>query len=167
LLERESARIAILGATILTMYVAGVALLALGASAAVAGLPPVAVLCLPILFAAGMSTVDTIDGVLMAHAYDWALRRPTRTVFYNLTITAMSVTAALLVGTVELLHVAASAFGLESGVWSWIAGLDFEALGYGMAGLLLATWVLSIALWRVLGIEKSWAAGQRTPALIE
>ena len=144
-----------------------IALLALGASAALAGLAPVAVLCLPILFAAGMSTVDTIDGILMTHAYDWALRRPTRKVFYNLTITSLSVAAALLVGTVELLHVAASALGLESGAWSWIGGLDFEALGYGMAGLFLATWVVSMALWRVLDIEKSWAIGQRTSAVIE
>ncbi len=144
-----------------------IALLALGASAALAGLPLVAVLCLPILFAAGMSTVDTIDGVLMAHAYDWALRRPARKVFYNLTITSLSVAAALLVGSVELLHVATSAFGLESGVWSWFGNLDFELLGYAIAGLFLATWVLSIALWRLLNLERRWSTGHGTSAVIE
>jgi nickel/cobalt transporter (NiCoT) family protein len=72
----------------------------------VAGLPVTAMLCLPIMFAAGMSTVDTIDGIMMAHAYDWALRRPVRKIFYNLTITTLSVLVALLVGTVQLMHVA-------------------------------------------------------------
>lgn len=144
-----------------------IALLALGASAAVAGLPFVAVLCLPILFAAGMSTVDTIDGILMGRAYDWALRHPARKVFYNFTITSLSVIAALLVGTIELLHVTVSAFGWESGTWSWIDGLDFETLGYGMAALFLSTWVLSMTLWRVLGIEKRLALGRRRPAVID
>jgi nickel/cobalt transporter (NiCoT) family protein len=134
-----------------------VALLALGAGAAVAGLPFAAMLCLPIMFAAGMSTIDTIDGVLMAHAYDWALRRPVRKIFYNITITTLSVIVALLVGTVQLLHVAISLLDLQGGLWSWIAGLDFQVLGYAMAGLFLSTWLVSLLLWRMLRIEQRWA----------
>jgi high-affinity nickel-transport protein len=141
-----------------------IALLALGAGAAVAGLPFSATLCLPIMFAAGMSTVDTIDGVLMAHAYDWALRRPVRKVFYNLTITSLSVIVALLVGTVQLLHVAISLLNLQGGLWSWIAGLDFEVLGYAMAGLFLSTWLGSLLLWRMLRIEQRWTPGATVSA---
>jgi high-affinity nickel-transport protein len=141
-----------------------IALLALGAGAAVAGLPFQATLCLPIMFAAGMSTVDTIDGIMMAHAYDWALRRPVRKIFYNLTITSLSVIVALLVGTVQLMHVAISVLGLEGGFWSWVEGIDFQALGYAMAALFVATWVISLLLWRVLRIEQRWtplpAAGE-------
>jgi len=136
-----------------------IALLALGAGAAVAGLPVTAMLALPILFAAGMSTVDTIDGIMMAHAYDWALRRPVRKVFYNLTITSLSVIVALLVGTVQLLHVAIALLDLKGGFWRWIEGLDFQVLGYAMAVLFLATWLVSLLLWRVLRIEERWSAG--------
>lgn len=134
-----------------------IALLALGAGAVVAGLPVTAMLCLPIMFAAGMSTVDTIDGIMMAHAYDWALRRPVRKVFYNLTITTLSVLVALLVGTVQLMHVAISVLHLKGPFWDWIAGLDFQVLGYAMAGMFAATWLISLTLWRVLHIEERWA----------
>ncbi len=131
-----------------------VALLALGAGAAAAGLPFLAVLCLPIMFAAGMSSVDTLDGVLMAHAYDWALRRPTRKVFYNLTITSLSVIVALVIGTIELLHVLVSAVGLSGGLWSWLAQLDFEVLGFAVVGMFICTWLSSLIAWRLLGIEQ-------------
>jgi high-affinity nickel-transport protein len=133
-----------------------VALIALGASAAATGVPLLAVLSLPLLFTAGMSTMDTIDGVVMLHAYDWALRRPVRKVFYNLTITSLSVAVALIVGTVQLLNAAIEAFHLRGGFWTWIAGLDFQVLGYAMAGLFVGTWLLAMTLWRLLDIEQRW-----------
>jgi high-affinity nickel-transport protein len=138
-----------------------VALLALGAGAAAAGLPLMAVLALPTLFAAGMATMDTLDGVLMGHAYDWALRRPVRKLFYNLTITALSVAVALAVGTIELAGVAVRAFDLHSGLWSTIASLNLQAIGYVLAGVFLATWLLALLLWHLLDIERRWtpAAG--------
>jgi high-affinity nickel-transport protein len=138
-----------------------IALLALGAGAAVAGLPVTAMLALPIMFAAGMSTVDTLDGIMMAHAYDWALRRPVRKVFYNITITTLSVIVALLVGTVQLLHVAIALLGLRGGFWDWVAGLDFQVLGYAMAALFAVTWLTALLLWRVLRIEQRWSVGVR------
>ena len=94
-----------------------ITLLALGASAAGSGLPLIATLALPLLFAAGMTLMDTLDGLLMARAYDWALRRPVRKVLYNLTITALSVVVALTVGTVQLTNVAIGVFDLRGGAW--------------------------------------------------
>jgi high-affinity nickel-transport protein len=135
-----------------------VLLLAIGAGAAASGLPVLAVLALPLLFAAGMSTMDTLDGILMAHAYDWALKRPARKLFYNLTITALSVAVALAVGTVQLCHAAISAFKLRGGVWDWVSGLDFQVLGYVMAAIFVGLWLLSALLWRVLEVEARLAA---------
>jgi high-affinity nickel-transport protein len=133
-----------------------VALIALGAGAAASGLPLLAILSLPLLFTAGMSTLDTIDGIVMMHAYDWALRRPVRKVFYNLTITSLSVAVALTVGTVQLLNAAIDAFNLRGGFWSMIGGLDFQVLGYVMAGLFVGTWLAALLLWRVLDLERRW-----------
>jgi high-affinity nickel-transport protein len=133
-----------------------VALIALGAGAAASGLPLLAVLALPLLFTAGMSTLDTLDGIVMMHAYDWALRRPARKVFYNLTITSLSVAVALTVGTVQLLNAAIDALHLRGGFWGLIAGLDFQVLGYVMAGLFVGTWFAALLLWRVLDLEQRW-----------
>jgi high-affinity nickel-transport protein len=138
-----------------------VALLALGAGAAAAGLPLMATVALPTLFAAGMATMDTLDGVLMSHAYDWALRRPARKLFYNLTITALSVTVALAVGTIELANVAIGAFDLQGSFWNTVAGLDLQAIGYVLAGLFFATWLIALLLWHLLDIERRWTPTAR------
>ena len=134
-----------------------VALIALGTGAAAADLPFTAVLALPILFAAGMTTMDTIDGVLMTHAYDWAFHRPARKIFYNLTITTLSVLVALSVGTVQLLTVAIQALGLHGSPWDQIADLDFQVLGYVIAGLFVLTWLVALGLWRALDLERRWS----------
>ena len=81
------------------------------------GLPFYAILCLPILFAAGMSLLDTIDGAFMNFAYGWAFSRPVRKIFYNITITGLSVAVALVIGTIELLSVLADRLSLDGGVW--------------------------------------------------
>ena len=138
-----------------------VALLFLAAGAAGAGLPFYAILCLPILFAAGMSLLDTIDGSFMNFAYGWAFAAPVRKVFYNLTITGLSVAVAFIVGTAELLGLAAGELGLKGGFWNAVAQLNINTLGYVIVGLFVATWAIALLVWRVAGIEERWSADLR------
>jgi nickel/cobalt transporter (NiCoT) family protein len=134
-----------------------VALLFLAAGAAGAGLPWYAILCLPVLFAAGMSLLDTIDGSFMNFAYGWAFSQPVRKVFYNLTVTGLSVAVALVIGTFELLSIAVERLDLSGGFWGWVAGIDLNALGYVVFGLFVVTWALALAVWRFGRIEDRWA----------
>jgi nickel/cobalt transporter (NiCoT) family protein len=125
-----------------------VGLLGMTAGAAAGNLPIAAALSLPILFASGMSLMDTTDGVLMVKAYDWALVNPLRRIFYNLTTTGLSIAVALLIGTVELLQVIISMMRLRGPLFDRIGGLDFGALGYVIVGLFLLAWGLSVAWWK-------------------
>ena len=134
-----------------------VALLFLAAGAAGAGLPWYAILCLPVLFAAGMSLLDTIDGSFMNFAYGWAFSQPVRKVYYNITITALSVAVALLIGTIELLSIAADKLSLDGGFWSWVAGIDLNAVGYIVVGLFVVTWAVALGVWRFGHLEERWA----------
>jgi nickel/cobalt transporter (NiCoT) family protein len=134
-----------------------VALLFLAAGAAGAGLPFYAILCLPILFAAGMSLFDTLDGSLMHHAYGWAFAKPVRKVFYNLTITALSVVVALVIGSIEILSLLGRRLGLAGGFWTWLEGIDLNTLGFVIAGLFFATWALALAVWRFGRVEERWS----------
>jgi high-affinity nickel-transport protein len=138
-----------------------VALLVLAGGAAGAGLPWYAVLCLPVLFAAGMSLMDTIDGSFMNFAYGWALSQPVRKVFYNLTVTGLSVAVALLIGTIELGGLLAVQLNLSGGFWTWFEGIDLNTLGFVIVGLFLATWALSLTVWRYGRIEERWGAQLR------
>ena len=106
-----------------------VALLATAGAAAAGGLPIYAILCLPILFAAGMSLLDTIDGAFMNFAYGWAFAKPVRKLFYNITITWLSVVVALVIGTIELMSVLAEKLGLTGQPWDFVAGLDLNYVG--------------------------------------
>jgi high-affinity nickel-transport protein len=135
-----------------------IALLATAGTAAAGGLPLTAILCLPILFAAGMSLLDTIDGAFMNFAYGWAFSKPVRKVFYNMTVTALSVAVALVVGTVELLAVLADRLGLSGGFWDVVSGVDLNVVGYVIAGLFVATWAIALAVWRLGRVEERWAA---------
>jgi high-affinity nickel-transport protein len=139
-----------------------VALLFLAAGAAGAGLPFYAILCLPILFAAGMSLVDTIDGSFMNFAYGWAFSKPVRKIYYNITITGLSVVVALAVGTIELLGLAAARLSLRGGLWSWITGVDADMLGYLIVGMFVITWVGALLVWRLARIEERWSVGARS-----
>ena len=127
-----------------------VGLLALSAGAATHHVPFLAIISLPLLFAAGMSLMDTADGAFMAHAYGWAFSSPVRKVYYNLTVTTLSVTVALGIGLVELLQVAARS--------TW---LDFNTLGYGMVGLFVLTWAVSGVIWKTRRIEERWSFSPR------
>jgi high-affinity nickel-transport protein len=135
-----------------------VALLFLAGGAASSGLPVYAILCLPVLFAAGMSLLDTIDGTFMNFAYGWALSRPVRKIYYNITLTGLSVAVAFIVGSIELGSLAAGRLGLRGGFWQWISGLDLNVVGYLIVGLFAITWALSLAVWRIGRIEEKWGA---------
>jgi len=126
------------------------------AGAAGAGLPVYAILCLPLLFAAGMSLLDTIDGSFMNFAYGWAFSKPVRKVFYNLTITGLSVAIALVIGTIELSGLLARRLGAEGSFWSWWENIDIGTLGVIIAGLFVAAWVLALTIWRLGRIEERW-----------
>ena len=133
-----------------------VGLLALAAGVATHHVPFLAVISLPLLFAAGMSLMDTADGAFMSQAYGWAFSNPIRKVYYNITVTSLSVTVALLIGTIELLQVVATKFALDGGFWSFVNNLDFAKIGYGVVGLFVLTWAGSIAVWRTRRIEERW-----------
>ncbi len=131
-----------------------IGLLALTAGASAGDLPVAAVLSLPLLFAAGMSAMDTTDGVLMTKAYSWAFVNPLRKLFYNITITSLSVGVALLIGTIELLQVAVGVLHLNGRLFNFVAGLDFGILGYVVVGMFLIAWCASVALWKFGRFEE-------------
>jgi len=135
-----------------------VTLLVLAGTSVAAGVPWYAIMCLPILFAAGMSLADTIDGSFMNFAYGWAFSSPVRKVYYNLTITGLSVAVALLIGTVELLSVVASQLKLTGGFWGWISTLNLNVIGYGIVGLVIVVWGGALAIWKFGRIEQRWSA---------
>ncbi|HEY5195019.1 MAG TPA: HoxN/HupN/NixA family nickel/cobalt transporter [Solirubrobacteraceae bacterium] len=141
-----------------------VALLFLAAGAAGAGLPFYAILCLPVLFAAGMSLLDTIDGSFMNFAYGWAFSKPVRKVFYNITITGLSVLVALVIGTIELGGIVAQHLDAQGSFWSWFENIDINELGFIIVGMFIATWVIALSIWRFGHIEERWGAQVRTAA---
>jgi high-affinity nickel-transport protein len=141
-----------------------VALLVLAAGTAAFTLPWYAILVLPVLFAAGMSLFDTADGVLMVHAYRWAFLHPVRKVFYNLTVTVLSVLAALVIGSIVLAQVVAERLAVSTGPLGWVAGLDLQFVGYILVALFVGTWLIALAVWRFARVEERWSAHQEAPA---
>ncbi len=133
-----------------------VALLVLAGSAVVGGLPFWAVLSLPFLFAAGMSLLDGLDGVFMNFAYGWAFFNPIRKVYYNITITGLSVGVAFVIGTVELLSELQGQLNLSGGIWSFSAKFNVNHAGFFVVGVFVATWVVALAIWRFGRIESRW-----------
>ena len=133
-----------------------VALLVLAGTAVVSGLPFYAILSLPILFAGGMCLFETIDGCFMNFAYDWAFPRPVRKVFYNITITGLSVFVALFVGTVEILGLIGSEYNLGGGFWAFMADFDINKAGFVIVGMFVATWAIALAIWHFGKIEQKW-----------
>jgi high-affinity nickel-transport protein len=139
-----------------------ITLLVLAGTGVAAGLPWYAIMCLPILFAAGMSLLDTIDGSFMNFAYGWAFSKPVRKVYYNITITGLSGAVALIIGTVELLSILAEKAGLTGGLWDWIAALDLNTMGYGVVAIFVIVWVVALAVWKFGRIEQRWSADLQT-----
>jgi high-affinity nickel-transport protein len=133
-----------------------VALLVLAGGTAALALPWYAILVLPVLFAAGMSLVDAADGVLMTRAYRWAYDAPARKVYYNLTVTVVSVVAALGVGVLVLLELAAPLLP-AGGPLAALASADTSGLGYVLVGVLLGLWGLALVVWRFGRVEERWS----------
>jgi high-affinity nickel-transport protein len=136
-----------------------VALLAVSAGAAANGIPFGAIIALPLIFAAGMSLMDTADGAFMAKAYSWAFASPVRKVFYNLTMTSLSVFVALFVGLVELLQVLIHSLNLKGGVFSAIAGFDLIGrAGYVIVAAFVLAWAAAFVIYKARRIDERWAA---------
>ena len=135
-----------------------VALLVLAGTSAAAGLPWYAILCLPVLFTAGMCLLDTIDGSFMNFAYGWAFSSPVRKIYYNITITGLSVAVALVIGSVELLGLFAGQLGWRGAFWNWINNLDLNTVGFVVVGMFVFTWAVAVLVWRYGRIEEKWGA---------
>jgi len=135
-----------------------VALLVIAGGAGAAGLPWYAILCLPILFAAGMSLMDSIDGSFMNFAYGWALSNPVRKVFYNLTITSLSVAVALVIGTIEIGGLVSTKLDLSGSFWTSFENVDINVLGFVVFGMFAVTWAIALVVWRFARIEERWSA---------
>ncbi|MCO7124525.1 HoxN/HupN/NixA family nickel/cobalt transporter [Sporolactobacillus shoreicorticis] len=133
-----------------------ISLLALSAESARAHMSFAAILALPILFAAGMNVMDTTDSVMMTRAYRWALDTPVRKIYYNITVTAISVAAALMIGAVELSQVAGEAFQLQGSFWNWVQQIDLNWMGYGLIILFIVVWGGSYFIWKCLHISRRW-----------
>lgn len=135
-----------------------VGLLVLAGGAAAFALPFYSILVLPILFAAGMCLMDTIDGVFMNYAYGWAFAKPVRKVFYNITITSISVAVALIIGTIELIGVLDDQANITTGPLAAIGEIPLDYAGYGIVALFVLAWVVALAVWRFGRIEQRWSA---------
>ncbi len=133
-----------------------IGLLGISAAQAADGLSPFALLIFPALFTAGMALIDTLDSVLMLGAYGWAFVKPIRKLYYNLTITAVSVLVALLIGSVEALGLIAEKLQLHGMFWDWILMLNDQLgpLGYVIVGLFVVSWLISIAIYRLKGYDR-------------
>jgi high-affinity nickel-transport protein len=141
-----------------------VGLLVLAGGAAAFSLPWYAILTLPVLFAAGMSILDTIDGCFMNFAYGWAFSKPVRKVYYNITITGLSVAVALIIGTIELTSIVTNQAGISSGPLAAIANLDLNDVGYAIVALFLLTWAVALTVWKYGRIEEKWSTNVEPPA---
>jgi high-affinity nickel-transport protein len=133
-----------------------VALLVLAGSSVVAGLPWWAILSLPMLFAGGMSLLDTIDGSFMNFAYGWAFSRPVRKVYYNIVITGLSVIVAIFIGGLEVAQVFANQFNLSGGFWNYALAFNINKAGFIIVAMFVAVWAFALLLWRFGNIEQRW-----------
>jgi len=135
-----------------------ISLLVLAGTTASAGLPFWVILSLPLLFAAGMSLLDTVDGAFMCVAYDWAFSRPVRKVYYNLMITGLSVAVALFVGGLEVAQVVSAELGLQGGLWDIANGLNLDLAGFVIVVAFVVVWAAGVLVWKLGRIEERWAA---------
>lgn len=131
-----------------------VALLSLSATASTADFNILGILALPILFAAGMSLMDTADGVFMTKAYDWAFTKPVRKLYYNITITLISVLAALVIGMVELFQVVSDQLNLHGSFWTSVNNITLDNMGYALVALFAVAWLISYIIWKTFKIEE-------------
>jgi high-affinity nickel-transport protein len=130
-------------------------------SAADGALPPLAIIALPLIFAAGMSLMDTTDGVFMAKAYEWSFSNPLRKIYYNITMTGLSIFVAFVVGTVELVSLLSKQLGIDDHQpWKFLANINLNIIGMGLVGTFLLTWVGAIAIWKIQRLEEKYGPQQ-------
>lgn len=133
-----------------------VALVAISVGVGVSsGIPITAVLILPFMFTCGMVLVDTTDGVAMRMAYSWAFSNPIRKVYYNLTVTIISVLVAFLIGGLELMQVISGELNLQGAYWIWFGNLNFETLGIMIVAIFLVSWIASFAIYKFKKIDSA------------
>jgi len=140
-----------------------VALIAISVGVGVSySIPVWMILILPLMFTCGMVFVDTTDGVIMRSAYGWALVNPLRKVYYNLTLTIVSVVVAFGIGGIEILTLVAGRLGLTGPFWDALADLNFETIGFSIIALFVAAWAFSVAYWKYKRFDERFAASERT-----
>jgi len=144
-----------------------VLLLAATAYAAIQGLPYYAVLALPLLFSGGMMLFDTLDGHFMNFAYGWAFARPVRKVYYNLIITGLSIGAAFIIGTIEILGVLTTEFHLHGRFWDFMANFNINVAGLCIAGLFIIVWAIAVTYWRYGKVEQKWTTPMAERRILE
>lgn len=133
-----------------------VGLLVIAGGAATTGLPWYSILVLPVLFSAGMTLFDSLDGSFMNYAYGWAFARPVRKIYYNLVVTGLSVAVALLIGGQEIISIVTTRHDITTGVLGRIGGLDLGAMGFIIVGLFVVTWLVAVLVWRYGGVQERW-----------
>src|SRR5713101_6007191 len=138
-----------------------ISFLAISAGAAAQHIPLYALISLPLIFASGMSLMDTADGAFMSQAYSWAFSNPVRKVFYNLTITALSVFVALFVGLFELSQLLVQQLDLRGRAWDAIRGMDLGVMGFVIVGAFIVTWAAALLIYQGLHVEERWSSGLR------
>ncbi len=142
-----------------------IALIVLSVGIGVSGTVPLwTILVLPLLFTCGMVLSDTSDGFAMRYAYGWAFNNPIRKVFYNLTLTVISVLVAFAIGGMELLGVVGSEIGLSGPFWTALAGLNLESIGYVVVAIFVASWLIAMLIYRIKGYEQRGFPGSGAPA---
>ena len=143
-----------------------IGLLGMSAAGASQGMPFWSILVFPALFTAGMSLVDTTDNVLMLKAYGWAFDKPVRKLYYNLTMTFVSILVALIVGGLETLNLIGDKLELKGDFWELVGAINdnFGTLGYIIIGVFAATWALSVVLYRLMGYDRLEVRPATAPA---
>jgi high-affinity nickel-transport protein len=144
-----------------------VALLATTALLATQHLPFYAILCLPILFTAGMTLMDTVDGIFMNFAYSWAFFNPVRKVYYNLAITGLSVSICFFIGTIEVLGLLPTEIhGMSGSFWTYMQAFDINKAGFVIVGMFVVCWSGALAIWKFARIEERWALAPAAPSVV-
>jgi high-affinity nickel-transport protein len=141
-----------------------VALLALSATAAVGTvggtLPPLAIIALPLIFAAGMSLMDSLDGIFMTKAYSWAFTSPLRKIYYNITTTGLSIFVAFVIGTIQFVGVLSEKTNIDNyQPFTLIAEIDLNRVGYFIVASFIGAWLLSLVIWRAGRYEERYSSG--------
>ena len=134
-----------------------VGLIAIAGTTAIAGgLPPLAIIALPLIFAAGMSLMDTLDGVFMSKAYGWAFESPIRKIYYNITTTSLSIFVAFAIGTIEIAGLIIDKAGLHGQPWQFIAGIDINMAGRVIVGVFLVVWIGAVLNWKLRKLDARY-----------